>query len=197
MVCQQSTVIICQECEASGGRGRILWTMSDCQSQLLTSPLETNDFPSHLTTETETDTASPSPCEIFQMTKLYSESQVAGVGRVLVATQDIPSGQTVLEDSCLVAGPDGLAVCLGCLAPLPPLHLQVACGRCLWPLCSEQCQTSPDHLQECEVFSSSQITPKTCGAISLWYSIVPLGMLRFGSFRNIRNILLFETSVKY
>ena len=41
---------------------------------------------------------------------------------------------------------------------------------------SEQCQTSPDHLKECQMFSSSKLTPKTCGSPALWYSIVPLGM---------------------
>ena len=116
------------------------------------------------------------------MSKLYEESYSPGVGRVLVAAQDISPGQTVLQDDCLVATPDGLPVCLGCLAPLAAPHLQqVECARCLWPLCSEECGASPDHAAECQIFCNSQMTPKTCGAISLWYSIVPLGKFRFAS----------------
>ena len=68
------------------------------------------------------------------MSQLYEESYRPGVGRVLVAGQDIAAGQTVLQDHCLVATPDGLPVCLGCLAVLPPHH-QVECPRCQWPLC--------------------------------------------------------------
>ena len=86
---------------------------------------------------------SEKPCDIpsclpttFQMSKLFTESSRPGVGRVLVASQDISPGQTVLQDDCLVAMPDGLPVCLGCLGPLPLLpHLQVECHSCQWPLC--------------------------------------------------------------
>ena len=70
------------------------------------------------------------------MSRLYTESFSAGVGRVLVAARDISPGQTVLQDDCLVATPDGLPVCLGCLGALPlPLHRQVQCAGCQWPLC--------------------------------------------------------------
>ena len=44
------------------------------------------------------------------------------------------------------------------------------------------------------------MTPKTCGALSLWYSIVPLGKLTldFQSIRNITRIIShLQTSVKY
>ena len=168
---------------------------NEWQSQLLTSPLETNDFPSHLTPSL--GPVKPRETSYLQMSKFYSESYSAGVGRVLVAARDISPGQTVLQETCLVATPDGLPVCLGCLGPLAS-HRQLECARCLWPVCRwelweifpglisgharEECQAAPEHAQECRIFCQSKITPSTCGAISLWYSIVPIGKFTFGSF---------------
>ena len=67
------------------------------------------------------------------MSPLYQESSRPGVGRVLEAARDVSPGQPVLQEECLVSGPDGLPVCLGCLAPLGPAV--VPCERCSWPMC--------------------------------------------------------------
>ena len=67
------------------------------------------------------------------MSVLCSESHLDHVGRILVASRDITAGETVLQDNCLVAAPDGLPVCLGCLRPLGGEVYN--CERCGWPLC--------------------------------------------------------------
>ena len=50
--------------------------------------------------------------------QVWAISAKAGIGRVLVATQDISPGMVVVEDTALVETPDGFPVCLGCLASL-------------------------------------------------------------------------------
>ena len=67
------------------------------------------------------------------MAHLYKESYTQAKGRLLVAAEDISAGETVLQDECLVSGPDGLPVCLGCLGPLG--QAVFPCEVCSWPLC--------------------------------------------------------------
>ena len=64
----------------------------------------------------------------------YKEGYVDIVGRVLLATRALKVGEVVVEDTALVAAPDGAPVCLGCLGPLT-LATPVMCVNCGWPLC--------------------------------------------------------------
>lgn len=105
------------------------------------------------------------------MARLWAESQSEEKGRILVAAADISTGDMVLEDECMVAAPDGVPVCLGCLGPLPGEGDHV-CSWCGWPMCSDKCaqSRSPEHASECEIFCSAKMKPDS----RLWYSIVPL-----------------------
>ena len=107
------------------------------------------------------------------MVKLWRESHCLGKGRIVVAAGDISAGDTVLEDECLVAAPDGVPVCLGCLAALPAAGDNApGCTGCQWPMCSDTCAItrSPEHAAECQIFSGAKVKPDS----RLWYSIVPL-----------------------
>ena len=64
----------------------------------------------------------------------YKEGYMDIVGRVLLATRSLSVGEVVVEDSALVAAPDGAPVCLGCLGGLTN-GTPVNCVNCGWPLC--------------------------------------------------------------
>ena len=106
------------------------------------------------------------------MVRLWQESHCEGKGRIVVAACDISAGDIVLEDECMVAAPDGVPVCLGCLGALPGGDHGTVCSWCGWPMCSDKCaqSRSPEHVSECEIFSAAKIKPDS----RLWYSIVPL-----------------------
>ena len=53
--------------------------------------------------------------ELCAETTMWEISYDEKVGRLLVATQDIEPEEIVLEDTCLIAAPDGFPACLGCL----------------------------------------------------------------------------------
>ena len=64
----------------------------------------------------------------------YKEGYMDIVGRVLLATRSLSVGEVVVEDSALVAAPDGAPVCLGCLGGLTN-GTPANCVNCGWPLC--------------------------------------------------------------
>lgn len=44
-------------------------------------------------------------------------------------------------------------LCLGCYCPVE----NTLCSRCGWPVCGAECQTSPQHAAECEVFAKARV----------------------------------------
>ena len=49
-------------------------------------------------------------------------------------------------------------MCLGCYKILTSVAKERhICQKCSWPLCSESCESSPEHLPECEIFSTKSI----------------------------------------
>ena len=125
------------------------------------------------------------------MQTLWRESHSPDKGRILLASQDISAGDIVLEDECIVAAPDGVPVCLGCLGPLP--SDDHVCEECGWPMCCEGCARirSEDHVRECEIFTKARIKPDS----RLWYSIVPL--LRMLLLKNDQPDLYEKTIAKF
>ena len=89
--------------------------------------------------------------------EVWAISAKAGIGRVLVATQDISPGMVVVEDTALVETPDGFPVCLGCLASLTSSSLP--CPGCGWRVCNTACAQAEDHREECRLFSEKKIVP--------------------------------------
>ena len=71
---------------------------------------------------------------MHQGASAYKEGYMDIVGRVLLATRSLSVGEVVVEDSALVAAPDGAPVCLGCLGGLTN-GTPVNCVNCGWPLC--------------------------------------------------------------
>ena len=90
-------------------------------------------------------------------TKLWDISYVENVGRVLVATQDIEPEETVLEDNCLIAAPDGYPTCLGCLEGVDGRY---SCPACSWSSCgADECSNTPSHQAECALYKESNLVP--------------------------------------
>ncbi|XP_058819012.1 SET domain-containing protein SmydA-8-like [Topomyia yanbarensis] len=93
----------------------------------------------------------------------YKISHDPVLGRHLTATRTIQRGEIIYRDSPLLLGPKigSVPVCLGCHRNLIPLlddgektKTLYTCRRCGWPLCSESCEYSPAHAEECQLFSS-------------------------------------------
>ena len=90
-------------------------------------------------------------------TRLWNISHEQKVGRLLVATQDIQPGQSVLEDSSLIAAPDGFPACLGCLGGVDG---RFCCPSCSWPSCgAEDCSQAQDHRAECALYRENGLVP--------------------------------------
>ena len=94
-------------------------------------------------------------------------SQVAGGGRVLLATQKIKAGQMVLRETAAVAGPanSGSLVCVNCCEDWRPGGW--LCTSCGWTLCGEQCEAGRWHSIECQVLTTAQSTSPHCYAAIL------------------------------
>ena len=79
-----------------------------------------------------------------------------GVGRVLVAAQDLLPWQEVVQDRAVVVAPL-TRVCLGCLGPLA--RTTAPCPSCGWPLCSSECE-GEGHRLECGVLREAGLRPQ-------------------------------------
>ena len=80
-------------------------------------------------------------------------------GRLLVATENIAMGETILVDTPACIGPDNnlKPVCLVCCARLVRGYV-VMCDTCGWPLCSDTCRENiGQHHRECSLFQSHGI----------------------------------------
>ena len=83
--------------------------------------------------------------------------------RFLRASEDIKAGDTIFEEYTLNRGPSTIPsstqpVCLGCYQFLrsKPSERHI-CRKCGWPLCSVACETSLEHLPECQMFSTKNV----------------------------------------
>ena len=88
---------------------------------------------------------------------LWQVTSTPGVGKILIATEDIPAWKFVLKDAALIIGPSCEVVCLGCLKDIKDT---LKCARCGWPVCSLECQEAEHHQAECRIFQESNFAPK-------------------------------------
>ncbi|XP_038105706.1 SET domain-containing protein SmydA-8 [Culex quinquefasciatus] len=99
--------------------------------------------------------------------RCYRLSTNATLGRHLVATRPIRSGEVIFRESPTVLGPKTASVplCLGCHRNLDPITTDAGkkyynCQHCGWPLCSPSCETSCYHRDECQLFASKSYRPQ-------------------------------------
>jgi len=86
--------------------------------------------------------------------KPYIVEENALAGRIMVASRDLAPGDIILKEKPALIGPNmdqSQPLCLACYALLNPKKFH-PCRKCKAPLCSPQCETHPDHLQECSEF---------------------------------------------
>ena len=72
----------------------------------------------------------------------------------MVASRELAPGDIILKEKPALIGPNmdqSQPLCLACYALLNPKKFH-PCRKCKAPLCSQQCETHPDHLQECQEF---------------------------------------------
>lgn len=83
----------------------------------------------------------------------------ADLGRHLVASRRIATGEEVLREAPLVSGPLQVTppVCLGCYSLLTELG-SIECPKCGWPMCSLNCAKTPQHHPECKITSQCRGT---------------------------------------
>ena len=107
----------------------------------------------------------------MQAGQLWEPDYQEGVGRTIKATRDIKIGEIVLEDSALLAVPDGFPVCLGCLDRVDGSCLCPGCGC---PLCGDQCDEISAHEAECELLSKNKVIPASidCSAPHGLYAVL-------------------------
>ncbi|CAH0392289.1 unnamed protein product [Bemisia tabaci] len=76
------------------------------------------------------------------------------VGRYAVSTCDLKPSDVILTEEAFVVGPKAttVPVCLGCFVPVDCSYL---CSKCTWPVCNPECESSPYHAPECQVFSAA------------------------------------------
>ena len=107
----------------------------------------------------------------MQAGQLWEPDFQEGVGRTIKAARDIQIGEIVLEDSALLAVPDGFPVCLGCLGRVDGSFLCAGCGC---PLCSDDCAGMSAHKAECELLAINKVIPAgiDCGAPHGLYAVL-------------------------
>ena len=82
--------------------------------------------------------------------------QIFSQRRYLSATEVINAGEVIFEEYPLNRGPiySTRPVCLGCYRILSTdISERHVCKKCGWPLCSDVCEKSPEHVPECQIFS--------------------------------------------
>lgn len=112
-----------------------------------------------------------------------SESWILGEsyleGRGLIATKDIEAGELIFADVPLVVGPRGrdkyLPLCTACYKTGCPLF---SCDRgCGLPICSTQCETSPQHENDCSRISAWKPTCGSSWSVDILRALVPIRAL--------------------
>jgi hypothetical protein len=75
-------------------------------------------------------------------------------GRGLYATEDISSGEVLFVDRPLIHGPrSGAAAPRGCTVCNVQSDAFIKCEKCCLLLCSEQCQNTTTHYEDCAIIS--------------------------------------------
>jgi len=87
--------------------------------------------------------------------ELFDTGYDESVGRLLVATQDIEPGVTVLQDTAIIAAPDGFPACLGCLEGVDGM---ISCPSCSWPSCGDA-ECSHHCTAECTLYKENNLVP--------------------------------------
>ena len=88
--------------------------------------------------------------------QLWIPDYKEGVGRIITASRDIEIGEIVLQDTAILAVPDGFPVCLGCLGKVDGSY---RCKNCGCPLCREECPDILSHESECDIFAKAEVFP--------------------------------------
>ncbi|XP_061379208.1 SET domain-containing protein SmydA-8 [Danaus plexippus] len=85
----------------------------------------------------------------------YDVKRNEKLGRYLVANAELGCGDLIFTDYPFAVGPkpDTPPLCLSCYCPIESKY----CSRCSWPICSAECELSPNHQPECSVFSKAKI----------------------------------------
>eukprot|EP00095_Tigriopus_kingsejongensis_P011425 maker-scaffold953_size76948-snap-gene-0.8 protein:Tk11425 transcript:maker-scaffold953_size76948-snap-gene-0.8-mRNA-1 annotation:"hypothetical protein DAPPUDRAFT_194440" len=75
------------------------------------------------------------------------------IGRHVVATRDLRPGELVLSENPLLIAPMAYTVPI-CLACFKPVDGSIRCTTCGWPMCSDLCIGSSNHVPECTLNNS-------------------------------------------
>ncbi|XP_971538.2 SET domain-containing protein SmydA-8 [Tribolium castaneum] len=102
------------------------------------------------------------------------------LGRCVVATRDIRSGEVIAESLPLIVGPKMASppLCLGCHKKLALAESRYDCSKCFWPLCGQACESSPLHEAECEIFAKAGYKPTVKNDNSKQTVYCPIAPLR-------------------
>ena len=114
--------------------------------------------------------------------------------RIVLASQNIEAGQMIFSEYSIVNYPQWKTspLCLGCYTSID-LDQCTQCTICNWPMCSEKCSQTEDHLLECGIFQKAGIKidtnefktdQKNQSVVPLYDMIIPLRMLALRSQRN-------------
>ena len=114
--------------------------------------------------------------------------------RIVLASQNIEAGQMIFSEYSIVNYPQWKTspLCLGCYTSID-LDQCTQCTICNWPMCSEKCSQTEDHLLECGIFQKAEIKidtnefktdQKNQSVVPLYDMIIPLRMLALRSKRN-------------
>jgi hypothetical protein len=105
------------------------------------------------------------------------------LGRCVVATRNLRPGEVLMKQSPLILGPKVVSAPL-CLSCHKKLNLEekarYECDKCKWPLCGQECEASPLHRAECQVFAQAGFVPTVKSDNSrqpVYSSIAPLRAL--------------------
>ena len=96
----------------------------------------------------------------------------AGGERCLVTTRDVSQGELLYVEHPLVVGPNhaGDPVCLTCHTPVDG---STECGKCGYPVCSEECAQGEEHRQECGVLRNIRLDREAYN----YHIVLPLRLL--------------------
>lgn len=114
--------------------------------------------------------------KIFQEQQLWTVGYSSLGGRGMFATRDIKQNELIFIDAPLIVGPKCLnkqtKMCICCYKNECPLF---PCDKgCGLPVCSIQCENSPNHVNECEYLRSLVPTCGTDWCLNLLLAMIPI-----------------------
>lgn len=114
--------------------------------------------------------------KIFQEQQLWTVGYSSLGGRGMFATRDIKQNELIFIDAPLIVGPKCLnkqtKMCICCYKNECPLF---PCDKgCGLPVCSIQCENSPNHVNECEYLRSLIPTCGTDWCLNLLLAMIPI-----------------------